>query len=158
MDDTRLRPDLYVGSYPETPADIDRLRNEGITTVLNLQTRDDLEHLHVDWQRLLAAYRRVGVEVRRVPVRDFDEDDLRARLPDCVRTLDSLLQDGHLIYVHCTAGTGRSPAVVIAWLHWIAGHELDEAEQYVKARRPCSPAMSAIRLASRDRGFRPRGG
>ena len=29
---------------------------------------------------------------------------------------------GHRVYVHCTAGLGRAPAVCIAYVHWFGDH------------------------------------
>ena len=91
-----------------------------------------------------------GIELRRVPVRDFDHDDLQRHLPECVRVLRELIDDGHTVYVHCTAGIGRSPSVVVAYLHWVEHQRLQEAFDHVNSCRPCSPDLQAIRLASRD--------
>jgi protein-tyrosine phosphatase len=83
-------------------------------------------------------------------VRDFDPADLREKLHECVRVLDSLLRASHSVYLHCTAGTGRSPAVAIAYLHRCWGWYLDIAAAYIKAHRPSSPNLEAIRLAAWD--------
>ncbi|MCZ6451594.1 MAG: dual specificity protein phosphatase family protein, partial [Deltaproteobacteria bacterium] len=101
-----------------------------------------------DWGSLQDHYRASGIELRRVPVRDFDPTDLREKLPECVRVLDQLLKEGRLVYVHCTAGAGRSPTVVIAHLHWCRNWDLDEAVAFVKKYRTCSPNVETIRLAS----------
>jgi protein-tyrosine phosphatase len=139
---------VYVGTYPECTADLDRLGRElGITAVLSLQTDEDLDRLGVDGPRLAAHCRQLGVELRRVPVRDFDPHDLQEKLPACVRALDQLLTAGHKVYVHCTAGAGRSPNVVIAYLHWVKGWDLEEAVNHVGKCRACWPDPEVIRLA-----------
>jgi protein-tyrosine phosphatase len=141
---------VYVGTYPECTADLDRLGRElGITAVLTLQTDEDLDRLAVDGLRLAAHCRELGIELRRVPVRDFDPHDLQEKLPACVGALDQLLTAGHKVYVHCTAGAGRSPNVVIAYLHWVKGWDLEKAVNHVGNRRPCVPNPEAIRLAGR---------
>lgn len=43
------------------------------------------------------------------------------------------------VYVHCTAGLGRAPAVCIAYLYWWCGMELDQAYQHLTDIRPCGP-------------------
>lgn len=150
MDYNRILPEIVVGSYPQSADDIDRLkRDSGITAVFNLQTDEDLRYLGLDWDSLQAHYAACGIEPRRVPVRDFDPVDLREKLPECVRVLNQLLAAGHSVYVHCTAGAGRSPTVVIAYLHWCRGWDLDEAVAHVTHCRPCSPNVEAIRLATR---------
>lgn len=147
----RIIPRIVVGSYPESPADIHTLRHAlGITAVLNVQTDEDHEYLGVDWPRLEALYRDSNVVVRRVPVKDFDPDDLSSKLPQGVAALRDLLAAGHDVYVHCTAGMGRSPNMVIAYLHWVAGWELSVAADHVNQVHPCSADLTAIRLATAE--------
>ena len=47
--------------------------------------------------------------------------------------------EGAKVYLHCTAGLGRAPAVAIAALYWFAGMQLDEAYGYLTGIRPCGP-------------------
>jgi len=123
----------------------------GITAVLNLQTEEDFNYWGTNWRGMEAAYRRLGIEVRRVPVEDFNEEDLRQRLPACVQALDELLRSGQTVYLHCTGGVNRSPSTVVAYLHWVQGMGFEEAVDYVKERRACDPYVDAIRLATEDR-------
>jgi atypical dual specificity phosphatase len=83
----------------------------------------------------------------RLPIRDFDPVDLRAKLPAAVRALRALLLAGYTVYLHCSAGTGRSPTVAIAYLHRVLGWDLGRAVAYVQRRRYCIPNPDAIRLA-----------
>ena len=91
------------------------------------------------------------MDLARVPIVDFDPIDLRKELANGVDALDRLVKQEHCVYIHCTAGIGRAPAVVIAWLAWCRDWQLDEAISFVKQRRVCSPAVEAIREATRDR-------
>jgi protein-tyrosine phosphatase len=155
MDFDRVLPNLLVGSYPRTINDIESLqREQGVSAVLNLQTDEDYERLRCDWPCLAQGYRQRAIEVCRQPVRDFDGDDLALRLPECVAALADLLDRGHTVYVHCTAGMGRSASVVIAYLHWVRKRDLDEAIQCVTDCHMCLPNDEAIRQATpaaRDR-------
>jgi protein-tyrosine phosphatase len=150
MDYAQLLGQIFLGSRPQTIADIDRLRLEsGVTAVLNLQTDDDMRAVNLVWEPLEAHYRTSGFVLCRVPIRDFDPVDLREKLPECVRALDHLLVASHSVYLHCTIGAARSPTVAIAYLHWCRGLDLEEAATYVKGRWECSPNMEAVRLAFR---------
>ena len=122
-----------------------------MTAVLNVQTDEDMAYWDVNWYRLEPYYRQAAIEIRRVPVRDFDKDDLRCNLPRCVEALDGQLSQGHTVYVHCNMGINRSPSVVIAYLHWILGHDLDEAVAYVLQCRSCDPYVEVIQMAGEDR-------
>ena len=147
MDLSEVLPNLYVGSCPRSPEDIDSLRNFGITAVLNVQTEDDFAYWGIDWNRLEAKYRQAGIECRRAAVRDFDPDDLRQKLPHCVEVLDDLLRQGHTVLVHCGGGINRSPTIAIAYLHWGQGWSLAKATVHVRKCRVCEPYVDAIRLA-----------
>jgi hypothetical protein len=56
----------------------------------------------------------------------------------------------HRVYVHCTAGLGRAPAVVIAYLYWFRGLALHQAYDFLTSIRPCGPKKEAIRGATFD--------
>ena len=74
-----------------------------------------------------------------------------ALLPSAVDELAGLLKANHKVYVHCSAGVNRSPSVIICYLHWIEGWDLDKAEQHVRDHHNCDPVMHVIRQASDDR-------
>jgi protein tyrosine/serine phosphatase len=153
MEFNEVLPRVLVGSCPRTTNDIDCLIDEhGVSAVLNLQTDSDLAYWQIDWPQLAQHYRSRGMIVRRVPVVDFNQDDLRDRLPDCVTALTELLRDERKVYVHCNVGVNRSPSVVIAYLHWVRGWALDEALDFMLHRRVCNPLVESIRTAA---GFRP---
>jgi len=152
MNLNQILPQVVLGSCPENEKDIGHLKDAfGVTAVLNLQTDQDMARLGLDWDRLQAGYRASGIQVRRVPATDFDQEDLRRNLPDGVEALKRLLADHQMVYVHCTAGIGRSASVVVAYLHWVQGRDLNEAVGHVNRSRPCSPNLEAIRLAGEDR-------
>jgi protein-tyrosine phosphatase len=152
MDVSQILPNLFVGSYPRTTGDIARLKREfGVTAVLNLQTDGDLAELDLDWDVMAAEYAQQGMDVRRVPVRDFDGDDLRRKLPQCVAALHELLELGRTVFVHCNMGINRSPSAVVAYLYWSQGWDLDKAIDHVTRCRSCDPYVDVIRLASTDR-------
>lgn len=152
IDVTWILPRLLVGSCPQVCDDIDRLKRDyGVTAVLNLQTEDDFAYWGIAWEQLEEYYQCQGMEVRRVPVRDFDAADLRQRLPDTARAVHELMEAGHTLLVHCSAGVNRSPSTVIAYLHWYREMDLSEAVETVTSRRLCDPDVGTIRLASLDR-------
>jgi atypical dual specificity phosphatase len=153
MNVSQILPNLYVGSCPITPRDIDELKDAfGVTAVVSLQTDDDLRFWNIDWNQLETHYRQSGLEVRRTPVRDFDAANLRQNLPACAEQLDALLRAGHTVYVHCSAGINRSPSTVIAYLHWMQQWPLRKAVDLVRSRRDCDPYVEAIVQATHDRG------
>lgn len=144
MDCDRVLPNLFVGCFPEDAAEMRDLRALGITAILSVQSEDDLDD-GLDGQE--AAARSAELVWRNVAVRDFDVVDLRRKLPQCVMALDGLLAAGHTVYLHCTAGVGRSPTVAAAYLHWYQAWPLEQALRHLRSCRDCSPRGAAIRDA-----------
>jgi len=148
MEYAQILPRLFVGSHPSNFEDVEKLRRESdITAILNLQTDEDMLSHGIPWEALEAHYRACGMLVCRVPVRD-EVSALTEKLPECVRALDHLLEARHTVYLHCTAGAGRSPTVAAAYLHRCWGWDLEVATAYVRERRPSSPSVEAIQQAN----------
>ena len=148
----QITPRVFVGSCPRSPEDAQRLHEEhGVTAILNLQTDGDLQYCGVDWDSLSACYAERGMVVRRVPIQDFNPEDLRRVLPDAVDALGQLVRDGQTVFVHCNAGVNRSPTTVIAYLYWAEGWDLLQADRHVQAQHVCEPYPQAIVLATQDR-------
>jgi protein-tyrosine phosphatase len=112
MDSDQVTENLFVGSCPTTENDLESLKGKyGISAVLTVQTEDDLDYWGIDWKRFEKIYHELGIEVRRVPVPDFDTEALQRNLPNCVAVLDDLLKHEHSVFLHCTAGVNCSPTI-----------------------------------------------
>jgi protein-tyrosine phosphatase len=142
---TPIQPNLWVGPDPRDDEDFKNLQALNITAVLSLQDEEDRGAGGIESER--AAATRAGLAFESVPVKDFSKADLQIRLPQCVAALAHLLDQGHTVYVHCTAGVSRSPSVAAAYLHWCCGWSLDQALVHVMQRRRCYPDEDAIRNA-----------
>lgn len=136
---------LLVGPDLREAADFQQLIALKVSAILSLQTENDLRHREPDWEEKAATG--AGLVYRNVPVTDFNPADLQLYLPECVIVLRELMKDGLTVYVHCTAGVIRSPTVVVAYLHWCEGWELQKAMQHLKQIRHCTPNAQAIRQA-----------
>jgi protein-tyrosine phosphatase len=151
LDFDQVPPNLYIGPYPQTPEHIEAMHQAGITAVLNLQTDEDFAHRSISWAALEAKYKELHMQVIRYPIPDFDGDALERLLPDAVRALNSAVKDGSVVYVHCTAGMGRAPAVVVAYLVWCRGMSLPEALDHVKRhRKVAAPNVGVLEKVLRN--------
>ena len=111
----------------------------------------DMVHWKVDFAALQRRCTERGVLMVRHPFPDFSAEGLRSGLPAAVSSLDGLLEAGHRVYLHCTAGMGRSPGVAIAYMYWFRGYAtLTEAYEALTSKRPCGPNKEAIRGATCD--------
>ena len=148
IDYDQILPNLYVGTYPEILEDIRELKDRcGVTAVLNLQTDEDLRERGIDWPAMEESYGKLEIEVHRVPLRDFDHEHQRQHLPEAVKVLAGLLASGHITYLHCNAGTGRSPLVAMAYLHWYGKLSFKQAIRHVRERRYCASYEDLLKVS-----------
>lgn len=127
---------MFIGPYPQTEDDIKVLAEGGVTAVLNVQTDEDFQHRGIQWDKLTKAYKEHGIKIVRFQIRDFDRDSLKKHIKAAAHVLDDLINvDGKDVYIHCTAGMGRAPAVAVAYLCWVKGYELMDAVKHVKKYR-----------------------
>jgi len=143
-------PGLIVGSQPRHARDVEELKSLGITSILSLQQDKDMHYWGVDPGEVHGTCVRLGMNLIRREVQDFDPHSLRRVLPSAVRSLHEELAKGGRVYVHCTAGLGRAPAVGIAYLYWFGGLELPDAYNLLTSIRPCGPKKHAVRAATFD--------
>nr|QKY15166.1 phosphoglucan phosphatase (LSF) [Polytomella parva] len=151
---TRIYPDLIVGSCLQTPADVDRLATvEKVSTIISLQEDCDMAFFNLDGEAIRRRCQERGdINHVRFPIRDFDPYDLRLKLPRAVSKIAKEFQPGEnrTLYIHCTAGLGRAPAVALSFLTWIRKIPLEEAFNHLRSLRPCSPRIEAVRAATAD--------
>jgi len=69
-------------------------------------------------------YSKRGMVYVHFPIEDFSDAAKEERLADAVCILENLLDSDHKVYLHSTAGVGRSVAVGCAYLHWVKGRDL----------------------------------
>lgn len=132
-----IREDLLIGSCPMSGSDLDRIRHEtGASAILSLQHDECLAHFGIDYEQHRVHGRRLCLEMARSPMLDFNPGEQRQRLPAAVNRLWDLITDRHRIYVHCTAGMGRSALTVLGYLTFIEGYTPDEAIRLLKSKRP----------------------
>ena len=139
---------IFIGPYPQTAGDIDLLAAAKVTAVLNVQTQIDLDHRGVDWTSMTDYYASKGILAVHFPIHDFNEEDLTFKLTEASDRLHTLLLNKHKVYVHCTAGMGRAPAVVVCYLCRFRDFKVHEADAFVRSFRKVSvPNLHAIRAA-----------
>jgi atypical dual specificity phosphatase len=129
------------------PDDLGRITEaERISAILSVQHDDCLAYWEIDERRMRARGERLGLQMSRTPMRDFDIADQQQHLPRAVAALAGLRARGHRVYVHCTAGLGRAPLTVLGYLSWIEGCTPEEAIRVILSARPGAvPAWEAYR-------------
>jgi hypothetical protein len=113
---------IVIGTCPMTPDDLSRIQSQaGVSGVLSLQHDDCLAYWNIDYAAMVHTGEAFGLAMRRCPIKDFNVPDTRKRLPGAIHTLANMINHDHRVYVHCTAGLGRAPVVVLAYLIMVKG-------------------------------------
>jgi len=150
-------PNLIVGPYPQCAEDVQKMKDAGVTGVLNVQTDEDIRKRQVNMEVMQKLFDEAGIELCRVPILDFHGDDLAARVKYASKEVERMVHNRKhegkegKVYIHCTAGMGRAPAVACIWLVHKKGYKLEDAMAWVKKCRPVvAPNYEAMKQAIRN--------
>eukprot|EP00262_Sarcandra_glabra_P018183 TRINITY_DN6457_c0_g1_i2.p1 TRINITY_DN6457_c0_g1~~TRINITY_DN6457_c0_g1_i2.p1 ORF type:complete len:510 (+),score=69.08 TRINITY_DN6457_c0_g1_i2:104-1633(+) len=148
---SKITEQIYVGSCIQTDRDVQTLSNAvGITAVLNFQSQSERANWGINSESINDSCRHNNILMVNYPIREVDTIDLRRKLPFSVGLLLRLLRKNLRIFVTCTTGFDRSPACVIAYLHWIQDTALHVAYNFVTGLHSCRPDRPAIVWATWD--------
>jgi atypical dual specificity phosphatase len=145
LDADRITQEVWCGATLEED-DLSSLIRLGISRVVNLETSQ-----HYDFQALLRA----RIDYFNIPVQDIDYPLPELVIEQTVTAIDEAARRGRRVYVHCTAGWQRSPAIVACYLIY-KGLSAEQSFELVKQMRPAarfyaSHISSAIRYEARLR-------
>ncbi|CAN1806115.1 Phosphoglucan phosphatase LSF1, chloroplastic [Linum perenne] len=147
---TKVTEQIFLGSCLQKEEDVKRLSRAGITAVINFQGPTEAENWGINLNSINESCQRSNILMINYPIRDVDSFDLRKKLPFAVGLLFRLLRKNHHVFVTCTTGFDRSPACVVAYLHWITDTSLHAAYNYVTGFHVCKPDRAAIAWATWD--------
>lgn len=135
---------LWVGGCVREE-EVPQLRRMGISAVVNLQTDEDLHHCGVSPDTLAVAYQKAGIELRRLPITDFNMEELDRWLPEVVTQVAEVLANpAAKLYLHCTVGVNRSPTAAAGYLIKLLGISAQDACSYLVSRRDCHPTLEIL--------------
>jgi len=124
---------IYVGSNQCCVMGLDAvLKKEGIAADISL------EEARLDQPFGVEAYLWMPIKNHTAPTPD--------QLSLGVRTLQTLVEQGKKVYVHCQNGHGRAPTMVVAYLI-SKGQGVDEAIALVTEKRPAAHLQAVQRTA-----------
>ena len=108
---------IILGTYPLSMNDVNRLKEAGVTAVLNVQTGPEMNERGIIWDRICSKYRDVGIyNCVSHPISDEDEDEYIEELFHAAQHLNDLLEQGNVVYVNDNTSTSRGPTVILTYL------------------------------------------
>lgn len=129
---------LLTGAIPLDAGDVARLKEAGVTRVLNLCEDEEYE----EGERIAVddAYAELGILEHRLHLVDFGEI-LPGALEQGVRTVVPWLRGGQTVYVHCRAGWQRSATMAAGSMAVLHSIEPDDALGRIKRRKPSAQPL-----------------
>ena len=158
-----VRDNLMVGEYPRgwngrrLRSRLRQLLQAGVTFFLDLtEEREKGLRPYTGSLRKEAAFAGRAVEYTRMPIPDFDTPTV-GQMRRILDTLDKALAKGHIAYLHCYAGLGRTGTVAGCYLvrRGMEGQEaLEELVRLRRWRRMTSPTSTVECYRSKAHRFR----
>ncbi|KAK3745823.1 hypothetical protein QZH41_017141 [Actinostola sp. cb2023] len=118
-----ILPRLFLGSEKEA-SNLELLKKNEISHVLNVTHDRPNAFAHLD-----------DFTYKNLPVEDNWKANLADLFPEAFSFIDEGRQKGKGVLIHCLAGVSRSVTVTIAYLMLSNGLTLNEAYDFVKARK-----------------------
>jgi len=145
VDLVEILPRLFLGGEKEA-SNLDLLKKHKISHVLNVTHDRPNAFAHV-----------TDFTYKNLPVEDNWKANLADLFPEAFSFIDEGRENGHGVLVHCLAGVSRSVTVTIAYLMSAQGLNLNEAYDFVKARKSnVSPNFNFMgQLLEFERSIRP---
>ena len=127
---------IYIGPYPQSENDFQIIAQNGIDSILNVQSDKDLIFRQINHTLQLKQAKNLGITINRYPIEDFNQEDLFEKLKGAGDLLNKLIKEGKTVYVHCTAGMSRAAATVIIYLVLYENYTVEDATNFCKKHRP----------------------
>lgn len=143
-----MTPQIVVGSYPKSAADMQRLRENNITAIFSIQSERDFKSHGLTPHYVTLLCQQYGLKYRRYSILDMNNDDFVSKAEGGVRVMRELLREGERVYVHCSAGIYRSPQMIALYLTLFERYSLEQAVAAVKENHPyAKPNWKVVRDA-----------
>ncbi|XP_028858354.1 laforin isoform X1 [Denticeps clupeoides] len=144
---SQVLPRVWLGSCPRQREHVTlKLKYElGVTAVMNFQTEWDVVNnsygCRLDSSEVMTPetmmhlYKENNIAYVWIPTPDMSTEGRVRMLPQAVLALWGLLENGHIVYVHCNAGVGRSTAAVCGLLRYVLGWSMRKVQYHLVSRR-----------------------
>ena len=89
---SQITPNIYVGSYPKSQADILTLKQHGITTIFSIQTEKDFRNHGISPHYFKLLCEENGVAFKRYSIEDMNNEDFISRAEGGVKIMRDLMK------------------------------------------------------------------
>ncbi|KAJ3083009.1 hypothetical protein HK102_001329 [Quaeritorhiza haematococci] len=136
-----ILPNLWLGPY-SCSRKLDVLKSRQITHILVIR---DVNERHIVREIFPGEFVYHVIEVSDSPLQN-----LIPYFPEAKAFIDSALQSGGRVFVHCNGGISRSPAFVVAYVMESQKIDFQTAFQYVQNKRFCMNPNEGFKLQLKE--------
>ncbi len=128
----QLSDNVWAGEYPGDLEDkaaqmkVEQMINFGITAFIDLTEEGELN----PYQHLLPD----GICYNRFPIRDVSAPSSSEFVDEVLKTMNNMLANGKVIYLHCWGGTGRTGTIGACFLTQKENISAKEAIELMRER------------------------
>ena len=83
---------IILGPCPQTKEDIEKLKNEKIDAVLNLQRDEEMIRKGINWEEMIGFYKMENIFVHKLGIKDKKPEAIAGELVEAAGILNNLLQ------------------------------------------------------------------
>jgi len=123
---------VFAGSV-DVASDHQLLRDNEVTHILNVASFNT--QVTIDRGLGSCAVNSLFI-YKHVSIMDLPDTDITSYFDECFAFIDSALDTGGRILVHCMAGVSRAASIVIGYLMKAKNMDFETAFNHVKAKRP----------------------
>ncbi|KAG8814777.1 hypothetical protein FRC17_000972 [Serendipita sp. 399] len=116
-----ILPRLWLGDIA-SPQDVKTLEERNIRAILSV----------LEWEVSVPE----GITHKQINLVDRDEADLLVNVVPCIEFIQSELDKGHSVLVHCFAGISRSASMVTAYIMYSQDLNFADAKRRLRKARP----------------------
>ncbi|GFO12758.1 dual specificity protein phosphatase 3 [Plakobranchus ocellatus] len=125
---------IYIGEG-DSASSVNCMKRLGITHVLNAALGKDAFHVNTNH----VMYRKAGMEFLGIEATDFLNYDMSKHFNVAVDFIETGVQSGGKVFVHCVQGVSRSATLVLAFLMIKRHMPVQDALRLVRSKREVCP-------------------
>lgn len=131
---SKVTDNILLGAFLHIPDDFQLLKKQGVSSILSIQTSQDIAMHRLTEDYLQQQSIRNDLEIHTYAIQDMNKRDFVEKCMGAIKLLAKLVEGDRKVYVHCSAGMYRSPQIVVLFLILTHNYSVEEAINLVKSR------------------------
>lgn len=133
---TKLSDQIYLGAIPlKNWNHVEKISALGVNAILSIIEEHELKNQPFAKPVKTDDWEKRKMQVLKISSPDLEPVELK-KMAQAVQFVLEQVQSGNQVYIHCTAGRGRSASVAVCTLAKLLGISPEQSIQLIKSKRP----------------------